>query len=87
MMASTTVQARVSPDLKNEAEIILANIGLSTAEAIRVFLKQVVNSGGLPFQPTVKQPNAETSAAMLEIEDGGGQLFATTDSLFADWEN
>lgn len=87
MMANVTVQARVSPELKQEAEIIFSAIGMSTAEAIRVFLQQAVNTGGLPFRPTVKSPSAETLAAMLELEDRGGQMFATTEELFADWRS
>lgn len=86
-MANVTVQARVNPELKKEAETILSAIGLSTADAIRVFLQQVVNSGGLPFRPTAKQPNAETLEAMLELDNGGGQLFQSTDELFADWQS
>lgn len=86
-MANVTVQARVSPELKEEAEAVFSAIGLSTAEAIRVFLQQAVNSGGLPFRPAAKTPNAETLAAMIELEDRGGQLFATTEELFADWKS
>ncbi len=86
-MSNVTVQARISPELKQEADIVLSAIGMTTAEAIRVFLKQVVNSGGLPFQPTARVPNAETRAAMSELEQGGGQSFQATDELFSDWEN
>ena len=86
-MANVTVQARISPELKKEAEAILAEIGLTTADAIRVFLQQTVNSGGLPFRPTAKRPNAETLEAMLELENGGGQTFDSTDALFADWRS
>lgn len=86
-MSNVTVQARVTPDLKRQAEAVFLEIGMSTAEAIRIFLKQAVNSGGLPFQPTVKQPNADTMAAILELENGGGQRFETTDALFADWSS
>lgn len=85
-MSNVTVQARVNFDLKQEAEAVFAAIGMTTAEAIRVFLQQAVNSGGLPFQPTAKTPNAETLLAMTELEDGGGDLFSTTDDLFADWK-
>lgn len=85
-MANVTVQARVSSELKEQAEAILALIGLSTADAIRLFLQQVVNSGGLPFQPTAKRPNAETLEAMAELASGGGQVFPTTAELFADWK-
>ncbi len=86
-MSNVTIQARVTPDLKRQAEAVFFEIGMSTAEAIRIFLKQAVNSGGLPFQPTAKQPNAETMAAILELENGDGQRFETTDALFADWSN
>lgn len=86
-MPNITVQARINPELKQEVDSILSEIGMTTAEAIRVFLKQVVNSGGLPFQPTAKMPNAETQAAMLELEQGGGQRFQTADELFSDWDN
>lgn len=84
-MANITVQARISPELKEQAETILAAMGLTTADAIRLFLQQTVNTGGLPFQPTAKRPNAETLAAMKELENGGGQSFASTEELFADW--
>jgi addiction module RelB/DinJ family antitoxin len=86
-MPNVAIQARVSPELKQEAEAIFSDIGMTTAEAIRIFLKQVVNNGGLPFQPTAKSPNAETLAAMAELEGGGGRIFQSTDELFADWEN
>ena len=85
-MSNTTVQARISPELKQEAESVFAEIGMTTAEAIRVFLKQVVNRGGLPFQPAAKKPNAETLAALIELENGDGQVFQNTDDLFADWK-
>jgi len=86
-MANVTVQARVSPELKEQAEAILAEIGLSTTQAIRLFLQQPVNTAGLPFQPAAKRPNAETLEAMRELEQGGGQIYASTEELFADWKS
>lgn len=65
--------------------MLFAALGLSTADAIRIFRQQAVNTGGLPFQPTLKRPNAETRETMMEIERGGGQVFTTTKELFADW--
>ena len=84
-MSNVTIQARVSPELKEEAEAVFNAIGMTTAEAIRVFLMQAINSGGLPFQPSAKMPNTETAAAILELEDGGGEQFQTAEDLFADW--
>lgn len=73
-MSNTTVQARISTELKQDAE------------AIYLFLQQSVNSGGLPFQPTAKMPSLQTAAALNELEDAGGQLFTTTEELFTDWK-
>ena len=84
-MTTVTVQARINPDLKEQADALFAALGLSTADAIRLFLQQSVNAGGLPFQPSVKRPNADTLAAMAELEQGGGQRFQSTTDLFADW--
>jgi DNA-damage-inducible protein J len=85
-MSKSSVQARVTPELKEEAEAVFSAIGLTTAEAIRLFLQQSVNSGGLPFRPTAKIPNVETEEAMVELEESHGQLFQTADELFTDWE-
>ncbi len=86
-MSNDTVQIRVTPELKKQAEAVFKAIGLKTSEAIRLFLQQAVNSGGLPFQPMAKQPNVATREAMKELEKGGGKRFKNTDDLFNDWDN
>ncbi|MBN4079986.1 type II toxin-antitoxin system RelB/DinJ family antitoxin [bacterium AH-315-C08] len=85
-MANDTVQVRVTAELKEQAESVFKAMGLKTSEAIRLFLQQSVNSGGLPFQPTAKQPNAETIEAIVEIAKGGGKRFKNTDDLFKSWD-
>ena len=56
-MKTETVRARVDPALKEESERILNGLGLSTTEAIRLFLYQVKLRRGLPFELTL--PDAE----------------------------
>ena len=85
-MVNDTLQIRVTPELKKQAEAVFQGIGLKTSEAIRMFLQQSVNSGGLPFQPTLKRPNAETREAMRELEQGGGETFENAEDLFNSWE-
>ena len=64
---TSVVQARVDNDVKKQAELIFAHIGLSSSDAIKIFFKQVVNSSGLPFQlNTYRAPDAQELAA---IED------------------
>lgn len=65
---SKTVQARIPDELKAAADVLFAEMGLTTSEAIRLFLKQSVNLGALPFTPVAKRPNAESIAAMRELE-------------------
>ena len=86
-MPGVTVQAQVNPELKQQVNAIFAALGLSTSDAIRMFLPQAVNTGGLPFQPTARRPNAETVKAMRELESGSGKVFTTTAELFADWKS
>ena len=67
------INARIEPKLKKDAEKILQKIGISTSEAVTVFLKQVVLQRGLPFP--VRVPNAETLEALRELESGGGTRY------------
>ena len=61
------VHARIDPLLKKSAERIFTKIGISTTEAIRLFLKQVELHNGLPFPVSI--PNPETVRAMMETND------------------
>ncbi len=83
-MANETVQSRVKPELKAEAEALFSAMGMSTAEAIRIFLQQSVNMGGLPFQPSARQPNAATLDAMNELKRGGGTRYTSSKELYED---
>ena len=58
------IHARVDPKIKASAERVFSKIGITTTEAIRLFLKQVELHKGLPFAVAI--PNAETAAAMAE---------------------
>jgi len=64
MSKTAMVQARMEPGLKEEAEQILAEVGLTPTEAIRLFYRQVSLHGGLPFD--VRTPKAETRAAIAD---------------------
>jgi DNA-damage-inducible protein J len=77
-----TIRARVDPELKSEAEAILKEVGLSSSEAMRLFLHQVVSQRGLPFE--VKIPNAETVAAIESIQAGKGLRVDSIEELFDD---
>ena len=85
-MSNITIQARISPELKKDVEAIFEQIGLKTSDAIRMFLKQTVNEGGLPFKPQAKNPNAETIKAIKELKTGDYKTFNNVDELFTELE-
>jgi DNA-damage-inducible protein J len=67
------ITARVEPKLKASAGRVLNKIGVSTSDAITMFLRQVVLRQGIPFD--VRVPNAQTRKAIEELEAGGGETF------------
>lgn len=68
MAKTETIRARVEPELKQQAEGVLRELGLSATEAITLFYTQVAMRRGLPFD--VKIPNADTVEAMRQAESG-----------------
>lgn len=82
MARTETIRARVEPELKSKAEAILKEVGLSSSEAMRLFLFQVVQQRGLPFE--VKIPNAETIEAIENIQAGKGIRVNSIEELFDD---
>ncbi len=68
MAKTAMIVARIEPDLKADAEKILKKLGLSTTEAINLFLAQIRLRKGLPFE--VKIPNKTTLKAMRDAEEG-----------------
>ena len=45
--------ARVEPEIKEEAEVILSQLGISTSSAINMFYRQIILWKGLPFRPSL----------------------------------
>lgn len=81
-MANQLVQARVSRDIKEEASDVLAAMGLSISDAVRLLLTRVAREKALPFAPLI--PNAETIAAMKEARTGNLARFDDVESLLDD---
>jgi DNA-damage-inducible protein J len=82
MASDTVVRARIDGQVKEKAAKVLAEMGLSVSDAIRLLLVRVAAEKALPFE--VKVPNAETLAAMAELERGEGAQFENVAELMAD---
>jgi len=83
MQKTTTVRARVESKLKAEAEAVLQELGLTTSQAITIYLRQITLYKGIPFD--IKIPNETTRKALgeakrrknLETFKSTGELFET----------
>ena len=64
----SNVSFRIDTDIKNQADKLFADLGLNMTTAFNIFLRQAVREGSIPFQITVNTPNAETLAAIHEVE-------------------
>ena len=79
MALETTVRARVDGQLKHEVEEILSEIGLSTSQAITLFLKRIKYEKGIPFE--LKVPNVVTLQAMEEAKSNDGEIVSLDEFL------
>lgn len=74
-MATKTANlyARIEPDLKEQAESILAALGVPASNAITMFYRQIVLHRGLPFDVTLPA-NKPVSIAQLSADEIDAEL-------------
>ncbi|KIM11826.1 MAG: damage-inducible protein J [Sulfuricurvum sp. PC08-66] len=82
-MNGTAMTVRIDPEIKNKAAQYLKQMGLTTSEATRLFLYNVVLHKGLPFD--LRLPNEETTQAIQETKEGKNCVkHASADALLDD---
>ena len=83
MAKTAVISARIDPELKESAERTFRDLGLTTTQAITLFLKQVELQRGLPFP--VKIPNEATRSALEDAQARRNlESFSSADDLFED---
>ncbi len=82
MQKAATINTRIEPKLKSQAEAILHKVGLTSAEAVRLFYMQVCLQKGLPF--AVKVPNKATLRAMKDADKRKTHKAKNVNELFKD---
>jgi len=77
MANNNYVRARIDSELKDEASEILATMGLTVSDFIRIGLTKVVSEQGLPF--VMRVPNKCTQTT-LENSERGKELHRAKDA-------
>jgi len=65
---SANVVARIEPEIKEQAEAILADMGISASLGINMFYHQVIRVHGLPFTPTARSIRPKSLEEMTDEE-------------------
>jgi len=82
-MAKTAMtHARLTPEVKRQAEIILKELGISISAAQEIFYRQIIANQGIPFD--LRLPNAKTIRAMEDARKGKGKKYGSVKELFSD---
>ena len=69
-MKSASVNVRINENIKQHAESILEDLGISRAVAIDLFYRQIILHKGLPFDLKLNTPPLSTSDfTPSELED------------------
>jgi DNA-damage-inducible protein J len=74
MALDATVRARIDSNLKQEVEEILKQIGLTTSQAITLFMSRIKAERGIPFE--LKIPNDLTIQAMRDADNNIGETIS-----------
>ncbi len=85
-MKTAAVHTRIQPEIKEKAESVLHQLGLSPTEAIRMFYTQIALRKGLPFDVNI--PNDETELALKDSRmEKNLEKFDSIDELFESWDS
>ena len=81
MSAKTAnVTARIQPEIKEQAEAILSQLGISTSSAIQMLYSQIVLKKGMPFE--LKLPSSKPLAVgAMTREELDAELQKGVDSI------
>jgi DNA-damage-inducible protein J len=82
MSNNAVVRVRIDEDIKEEASAVLASMGLTVSDALRMMLTRVAREHALPFEPLI--PNAATVKAMREARRGKTAKHTSIEGLMAD---
>jgi len=77
MGKTSTVRARIEPELKKQAENLFEQLGITTTQAITLFYRQVILRKGLPFEVVIPK---STTLKTFEDTDAGRNLIVATDA-------
>lgn len=65
---TANVTARVEPDIKAQAEAVMAKLGIPVSTAINMFYREIILWNGLPFRPSLPVNDLKARDEMTKEE-------------------
>ncbi len=85
---TTNISIRMDSDVKEQADELFDEMGMTLSTAVNVFVRQALREGRIPFEISLDRPNKETVAAMQEAEkmarDPSVKGYTDLEELFGD---
>ena len=69
MSKTSSMHIRVEPKVKEEVEKILKALGMTSTEAINIYLRQIILNSGIPFEIKMPQFSDEMLEALKEADE------------------
>ena len=86
-MATTNLNIRTDKEIKDQAEQIFAELGITMSTEVNIFLRTAVREHGIPFALKIDVPNDTTAAAIQEgrkmLKDPTAPRYSSMESLKA----
>ena len=67
-MNNVNVTIRMDENLKKQADALFGELGMNLSTAFNIFVRQAVREQSIPFIIANRQPNAQTLAAIEEVQ-------------------
>ena len=69
MAKTSVINIRIEAETKKQIENLFSNFGITVSDAVNIFFHQSLIQGGLPFQMQLSKPNADTIAAINDVNN------------------
>lgn len=85
-MAQTNINIRMDENLKQQFDLLCNELGLNMTTAFNIFAKTMVRQQRIPFEIGLEIPNAETLAAIDDVNNRRNlsKAFHSVDELMED---
>lgn len=76
---------RLDEQTHDDAQEVFTDLGMDFSTGIKIYLKKVIRTNGIPFKVT--NETASLDRSIEELKDGNYKSFNSVDELFDDLDN